>query len=378
LPALLLPSGETRWVSHGALAMAASVRGNLASARTHLEALVSAPDQIDELTHSIEQAFLKEPLNFRSMFLGVLTKGVVENQVGPSFASAWVRQQGKEGNRETWTPVSGFIDRLGEAAVPAVLEFLEQIGQSSHAGDTVPALIEQRGPWLSEHTLLWGKVGFALTRAGLHETGTQWLRGGEQRPDAQGWMLANLMVCLRETGHRAEASKVSLEVVRRGLRDKTWNWHVSQAAIGAAERGEYKAAQNLLALADTETLSGTWKVTHALAGGLCRVRAAPPREARRMFPEVHETLRRAAKTTQPTASLVSEYDGALNLMVEHCGVSVPRWKRSYPWRPPARRSSPYWWLTPLMVLTLARACQEFSTGPNSCLPAPAQNGATRP
>ena len=379
LPTLLLPSGETRWVSHGASALAASVRGNLPSARTHLEALVSASDPFDELANSIEQAFLKEPPNFRSMFLEVLTRGVVEDQVGPSFASAWVRQQGKENNRATWTQVSGFIDRLGEAAVPAVLEFLEQIGQSGHAGDTVPALIEQQGPWLSEHSVLWGKVGFALTQAGLYETGVQWLRGGEQRPDAQGWMLANLMVCLREMGHRAEASEVSLAVVRRGLRDKTWNWHVSQAAIGAAEQGEYKAAQDLLALADTETLSGAWKVTHTLAGGLCRVLAAPPREARRIFPEVHQTLRRAAKATpQPRASLVSEYDGALNLMVEHCRVSVPRWKRSYPGRRPAMRSSPYWWITPLMVLMLARACQEFSTGSNSCLPAPAQNGATRP
>jgi cellulose synthase operon protein C len=372
LPSLLLQGGPTLWVSHAALGLAAVIREDVPRARTHLESVVSSRDEMGWLADWLERAFLKEPANSRAMFLALLEKGVAQKQIGPSFARVWIRQQAREKKWGVWVEFAGWIDRMGERAVPAIAEFLEQISESGQAGSAVPALIERHRKWLSDHTFLWGKTGFALTQAKLYDSGVHWLRGGEKRPDAEGWMLANLIVCLRETGQHTAASEVSLTVVRRGLHDKTWGWHVSQAAIGAAERGDFETARNILPLADSESLSGGWRVTHTLASALCRVLAAPVTEARTIFAEEHERIRRAAKAApKPRASLVSEYNRALGLMLRHTGAAVRPWKKSYPrtsTSPQAKPGSREWLIGVFIIVALGRACQDCSAIPSSCSP----------
>ena len=69
-----------------------------------------------------------------------------------------------------------------------------------------------------------------------------------------------------------------MAVVRRGLRDGTWNRHVALAAYGEAYAGRYDVARRTLALASPQADSTTpdrVDVVRELARSLCEVGESP-------------------------------------------------------------------------------------------------------
>lgn len=370
LPTLLLQGGYTLWVSRVCQTLAAAIREDAGRVRVLLPELLASPDDIRMLADLVQRAFLEGAPKLQRIFLKLLGESVSSDRIGPAFACVWVRQESKAKRWGSWKRFGAWIRRMKERADWAIVELLDQIGDSGQAAKAVPALIREHRSWLEKDTFLWGKTGYALANSHLHGEGVRWLQGGENRPDAEGWMLANLVACLRGTGRHAEASEVSLTVVRRGLRDHTWSWHVSQAAIGAAQRQDLETARNLLPLTGSEELKGGWAVTYALASSLCRVLPAPAGQARTLLAEEHQRLRALARTVpNPTAALVTEYRTSLDLMLRHSGTWMAPWKKRYPRKATVVHVRTRWLLL-VVGLVVARSCGEYL---RTQTPAPVQH-----
>jgi hypothetical protein len=275
----------------------------------------------------------RELLQFRALLESVFDDCVRADRIGPSFATLWVGVQVREDRWECWERFGAWSERMGEPAREAIARFLDLAGASPQGAATLPRLIEAQGPLLRAETLLWGKVGWALTNTARHREAVDWLAGGVDRPDARGWMLANQMRSLKALGLSAEASAISAAVLRRGLHDQTWSMHVSQAAFGAARGGDLAEARAILALPLPEPPKGDWAVLRGLGESLVRVLSTPPPGARAVVREELARLRQLTSTNpSPTSTLVAEYASAIAQMGHHAGSWVPPWRTRYPVR----------------------------------------------
>jgi tetratricopeptide (TPR) repeat protein len=367
VPGLVLQGGYTGWVGTTSRILAAALREDVPTVTGLLPGLITPADEIGALAKRIDTVLTERSPGLRDAYRKTLDAAVESGTVGASFAAIWVREQLKNRRWDCWKRFGDWIERLGERSIGAIAEFLDGIGEAAQASPAVPELIAAHGPWLRAHTLLWGKTGYALASSGLYADGADWLRGGESRPDAEGWMLANLVICLRGLGRRPEAGRISATVVQRGLRDDTWTWHVSQDAIAAALEGDHQRARATLALTPASEVSGGWSLTYALADSLSRVMAVAPSEARTLFREEHRRLARIARALEtPSKALLAEYSESIERMRRHAGAFVLPWKRRYPGRkaqPPGQRkvaSSAGIWAATLAALLAARACADFA------------------
>ena len=96
------------------------------------------------------------------------------------------------------------------------------------------------------HTQVWAVVGQIYTTGSRWRDTAEWLKDWESRPDAQGWMVTNLVFALQNLGRIQEADAISQKLLSRGLRDHTTAYHLLYLALSALERGETARARELI------------------------------------------------------------------------------------------------------------------------------------
>ncbi|MBK8094053.1 MAG: hypothetical protein IPK32_19305 [Verrucomicrobiaceae bacterium] len=294
----------------------------------------------------------------------VLEAAVAEDSVGMSFAALHVRRACHRRQWEVRQHFPTWIARASDRAAEPVGVFLDSVGDAREAAGSVPAMIAEYGPWMSQQTAVYGQTGFALVNSGLYAEAARWLDGCEQRGDLRGWVALNLVLALWKQDDYAKAGRVSSAVIDRGLHDSTWNRHVTSAAYGHALAGRGEAA--LAALARLEDDSAGARATDfawvlELARSITRVQRLARRESKRVFHEERSRLRLLAPSLvsmQEAPAARHRYHLALDAMARHGRLIVWPWQRaiSQPDSPNPLRGG--LWVGGVLLLILAglRSC----------------------
>jgi tetratricopeptide (TPR) repeat protein len=332
-PGEVLDAGPTRAAALAATALATAQRGDLRAARDTLDELVAEPDYLTETSATVDAAF-REDLSARARraYEGCLEHAVKQRRIGTSFARLWTLEQVRAKRWKAWRHFGDWIERLGQRALPAILAYLDGIGDAGKAKAAVPALLRAHGDFLRSDTDAWGKAGYAMTSSGLHAESAAWLADAPARPDAEGWILANLTSSLRHLGREDEAIAVSRAVVARGLHDQTWDWHLSLAAYGATLAGNADEARELLGGIDRDALPATYEVIARMAEALCRVIEGDTPATRRsaFLREMPEMRRYLRETIRPDGRLRRTYRRTARTMAARAGAWLRWWWRPWP------------------------------------------------
>lgn len=299
----------------------------------------------------------------------VLEAAVAENSINMSFATLFTRRACHRKQWEVRRHFTPWIERAGARAAEPVAAFLDAIGDIREAGELVPELITAHGAWMRGQAATYGKCGYALANSGLHAETAAWLEGCETREDLLGWIAANQVIALWRLNRPAEAGQVAAEVLRRGLRDSTWDWNAAAAAFGHALSSNINEAQEALGRITGESephAEFSWTVE--LTRSVLRVLQLPQDEARRAFHEERQRLRIiheriAAKLDHESCK--SRYRLALEVMGRHGGFRVWPWHRRLR---EVRTASPLrgtFWVGGIALLLLAvlRGCLHLNEGP---------------
>jgi hypothetical protein len=308
----------------------------------------------------------------------VLEDAVADDTINMSFAALHTRRACHRKQWEVRSHFARWIERADADATEPVAAFLDVIGDLHEAAGIVPELIATHGEWMRSHALTYGKCGYALANSGLHAETAAWLEGCEKRDDLKGWIAANQVVALWRLHRQAEAGKVAAEVLRRGLRDFTWDWNASAAAFGHALRSNTSEAQAALAQITGESephAEFTWSVE--LTRSVLRALQLPKDEARRVFHEerqrltlVHERI--GGKLDHESSQ--ARYRLALETIGRHGGFRVWPWNRRLSAIQPANPLKSMFWIGGVVLLLVAvlRGCIR-PEGSNSLLENPADS-----
>jgi hypothetical protein len=140
----------------------------------------------------------------------------------PALAQFWVDSQIQRGRWRLNSRLNA-LKAEGEAGRRAVLRYLDHLGRQVNAAHqrndvTTPLrlryhfwrLLAKHRSWLQSDVEGWGKVGYVLTCIGRPNSVIAWLSDWKNRPQAESWMLYNLVIMLHRKGHYEE----SLEIIR--------------------------------------------------------------------------------------------------------------------------------------------------------------------
>lgn len=304
-----------------------------------------------------------------------LEAAVADESIGMSFAGLYTR---RACNRKQWDVRRHFakwIKRGGDGAADPVAAFMEVIGDAREGAGIVPEIIAEHGEWMRRQTRAFGKCGYALVNSGLHADAAVWLEGCEKRADLQGWMAANQVLALWRLGRYLEAANVAAEVLRRELRDNTWDWNAAAAAFGhaLAQRTDEAQAALVVLVGDGEKHADFYWAAE-LARSIVRAQKLPRDETRRVF---HEERQRLQRVLQHQALKVDPFRARERYRLALAAIAQRGGFRVWPWQnllKVAGSDNPMlsrWWLAGVALLLLAvlRSCMApgdpLYLGPNT-------------
>jgi predicted Zn-dependent protease len=293
--------------------------------RAELHDLASHPDLPAPLVNAIRSHFHANA-KLRHVFDTVLTETARDDLVGPAFATAWVERETLHKRWQCWRQLVAWLPRLGSRLDPAFIAFLNQAADAGAADPHVMNLIREAADHLRQSTALWAQVGYALTRSECFAAAIDWMGSDYKRPDVEGWMLSNLMVCLRARKRLNEAAEVSAYAVSEGLRDQTWPMHVGVVAHHWASRGQREQALQLLNRHPVTECSPDWRLLAMTARGLCDVMGQPPRLAGALFKDFLRVSKGFLQTHPVSDTAFGEYQAAIARMKGHSGVNLLPWQ----------------------------------------------------
>jgi tetratricopeptide (TPR) repeat protein len=138
----------------------------------------------------------------------------------PTLAGFWVERESIKGK---W----GLHSRLnalkveGESGRRAILRYLDHLGQAVNAARQTRSvgrilrlryhvwrLLKTHRNWLHSDVEGWGKVGYVLTSIGRPAAVISWLGDWKNRPQAESWMLYNLVVMMHRKGQFEEGWQI--------------------------------------------------------------------------------------------------------------------------------------------------------------------------
>lgn len=291
-----------------------------------------------------------------------LEAAVVDDSISMSFAALHTRRLCLRKQWEVSRHFEKWIGRAGDAAAEPVAAFLEVVGDLHEAAEVLPEVIAKHGDWMKQHTMPFGKAGYAYAGSGLYAETAAWLQGCETREDLQGWIAANHITALWALHRYEEAGKVAAEVLRRDLRDATWDWNAAAAAFGHALAGRAAETQAALdAITGTSSKNAEFQWAAELARSVLRALKLARSESKRVLNEERQRLamvlqKHSLKLDHGSAS--ERYELALKAIAAHGGFHVRPWQlRSSIERPSNPLRS--WWVIGglvLVMLAVLRGC----------------------
>jgi len=145
---------------------------------------------------------------------------------GMGLALLWVERQIRRGNWRLHSRLNA-LKTEGAPGRAAILRYLEHLGTHLNAARQQKSvsktlrlryhfrrLFKKHRYWLQPDVQGWGKVGYVLTCLGRPGPAIAWLSDWKNRPQAESWMLYNLVVML----HRQGKFQEGLEIIRHAVR----------------------------------------------------------------------------------------------------------------------------------------------------------------
>lgn len=332
--------------------------------RTALEASLARVVRGGPLPPDFIAFFEKELASLKCLRLldQVLDTAVADDSINMSFAALFTRRACHRKQWDVRTHFARWIGRAGTDAAEPVAAFLDVIGDMREAAGIVPELISTHGEWMSGNSLTYGKCGYALANSSLHAETAAWLGGCEKREDLKGWIAANQVIALWRFHRHAEAGEVAAEVLKRGLRDFTWDWNAAASAFGHALKQQVSEAQAALAEITGESephVEFAWTVE--LTRSVLRALQLPKNEARRVFQEERQRLalvhdRIGSKLHHESST--ERYELALEVIGRHGSFRVWPWSRRLKAVKPANPLKGLFWIGGVVLLFVAvlRGC----------------------
>jgi tetratricopeptide (TPR) repeat protein len=369
----LITHGMVGLIRRVFLMLAAAQREQFDQVRTDLNWLATQPDMLGPMLELIQNYFQNHKRQLRSILDEVLETTSKADRIGPAFAMLWVQVQAQKRVWMCWRQLASWHSRLGRQIMPAVGLYLDFIGEARAADPHVSEFTAQCGDWLREHADIWGKVSFALANSGRWHACVDWVLPDYRRPDAEGWVLSNLVQSLREIDRSDKAGEVSQHVITQGLRDATWPMHVAIAAHDSALAGRYSDVQQLLSREPFKDTASEWQILALTASGLASVMPHPRPVAKRAFLAFLAASKNRLAGTALSASVQRDVDAAVDKMKNHTGVWIMPWQKLKPRAGRAESTGgggSTWWIIPLAILVfnLLRACASQFTSANSHVP----------
>jgi hypothetical protein len=291
-----------------------------------------------------------------------LEAAVADDSISMSFATLHARRLGLRKQWEVSRHFDEWIARAGDAAAEPVAAFLDVVGDLHEAAAALPDVMARHGEWMKQHTSTFGKAGYAYASSGLFAETAAWLEGCEARDDLKGWIAANHITALWALHRYEDAGRVAAEVLRRDLRDATWDWNAAAAAFGHALAGRAAETQAALdAITGTSSKNAEFQWAAELARSVLRALKLPRSESKRVLNEERQrlamVLQKHALKLDHEASTV-RYRLAVKAIASHGGFRPLPWQyRSTIERPvnPLRT----WWIIGgalLVLLAVLRGC----------------------
>ncbi len=178
----------------------------------------------------------------------------------------------------------------GQRATHGYIDGLFDAGGQQQAGN----FVRENSDWLRAHTFTWGAGGYALTRLRRYRDAADWHADWRDRPDAEPWMLVNVVESLRAMGRDAEA----LQATQRALSlppGHGQHLHHLWLAVDAACAGDLAAAREHLDWVPPESLDEDYQFDWMIVTSVLRMAEAAPAERSQVFADVRRQVAAARK-----------------------------------------------------------------------------------
>jgi tetratricopeptide (TPR) repeat protein len=249
-----------------------------------------------------------------------LERCLAGNKASPGLADLWVERQVKRGR---W----GLHKQLrnltvgGEARRRAVLVYLGFIGEAFQKARqkqdvTDPLrfryhfwrLLRTHRSWLQGDVEGWGKVGYVLTCIGRPGPVIDWLGDWRNRPNAESWMLYNLVIMLQRKKQYEQTREIIRYAVNLRHGDEFHDVFRLWAAFEEGLQGNMEEAQAHLAALPAKILRASLEPIRVMTQILIQIRQ-PAADRKDLLQTIKSRLRSAFGTTHPCNNVRYVRDG---------------------------------------------------------------------
>jgi cellulose synthase operon protein C len=269
--------------------------GDRDRASAGLRTIATTPQDNHWPLHAALDAIVKA--GWRRQAIAILGTALDAPVVDAEAGSLWIRLQIDDRHWDCDSRLESLLQKgeVGRRAVYAWLECLAHKGRAWH----LRSWIRRNAGWLRRETFTWGSAGYALATIRAFRQAVRWMADWRERPDAEPWMLVNLIEGLRAQRRRADALEVSQHALSLP-EDNGSNLHRLWLAADDALAGRTQAAREVIASIDPAPLHADYQFLHRLTSAV--ISAADAASA-----DVEERRKAFRRAGQAVAQAVLDY-----------------------------------------------------------------------
>jgi tetratricopeptide (TPR) repeat protein len=223
-----------------------------------------------------------------------LKDAVFDSQSAREVGSVWVRRR-ISARDWSWRGDLQKLCSSGPAGEQALNEYLTSLVNAKSRW-TLAWFVRRNRDWLRSNTFAWGSVGYAYVALNKSQSAVKWLSDWRERPEAEPWMLMNLVATLRHRKRDQEAAEVSRRAIAMP-RDYFTAVHHLWLASDALVAGAWEDASAHLQASDRNSLSDNDRAFDSVLDLTLRV-LSPSTIERKTFRNVRRQMNSLAKQMQ--------------------------------------------------------------------------------
>jgi cellulose synthase operon protein C len=295
----------------------------------------------------------------------LLKHAVSQPAVPPGLAAAWVYRQTQRRRWRLHARLAALPAETGARRL-AVLRYLDHLGETlSRALQAEDILVPPRlrhhfrrilrrhGAWLREDQAGWGRVGYLLTMVGRPRAVVKWLGDWKSRPNAESWVLYNLVFMLQSLQRFEEAREVIRHAVQLRHEPHQFRTFTIWAAFEEALAGNLAEATRYLARLPAGAPDDGVQPMRVMTELLITLGPNPGESRQQRFASVRAGLRTAFPALRPFAVSVVTREGYRRWIRKVAGELGGLRLRLWGWW--FYRGWDWGWL-PMLILLLPIAC----------------------
>jgi tetratricopeptide (TPR) repeat protein len=219
----------------------------------------------------------------------IVRRQIETGHCGDGIAQVWIERETSRGRWNLHARLTVLVEQ-GAPGRRAVVDYLGRLGDAlkkarqNHNFLTNLTLrfhfkrvLKKHRSWLAADTEAWGKVGFVLTSVGSTQKAIDWLSDWKRMPQAESWMLYNLILMLHRKGRYDDC----LEIIRHAktLRHEgdLYETFVLWSAFEEAVHGNWSPAEASLSCLSNDRIKDDdrplWTMSRLLVDNSRKTRA---------------------------------------------------------------------------------------------------------